>query len=52
MMSVLGTITGGLNLDWVASRYYRVGDLIINNLHLYRCNTANSDDTFDSAKWD
>lgn len=52
MLSVLGTITGGLNLDWVASKYYRVGDLIINNLHLYRCNTANSAATFDSSNWD
>ena len=51
-MKVADTLTAHLNLDWTANDAYKVGDLVINNLHLYRCKIANSDATFDSSNWD
>ena len=43
-------IGGGIT-DWVASTSYSVGTIVIYNNTLYKCTTANSDATFNSAKW-
>ena len=51
-MKVIDTLSAHLNLDWTASDSYKVGDLVINNLHLYRCKTANNDSAFDNSNWD
>lgn len=37
--------------NWVASTAYAVNDLVINDNIIYQCITANSDATFDTAKW-
>ena len=37
--------------DWQASTKYLVGNFVIKNDILYECITANTDDTFNPAKW-
>lgn len=41
-----------LNIDWAADTSYSIGDVVIQNLHLYRCKTANNDATFTASNWD
>lgn len=37
--------------NWVSGRTYEVGDIVNKDGSLYTCKTANSDTTFDYAKW-
>ena len=42
----------GLDTDtWVSGQSYNVGDIVIKDHLIYECITANSDSTFNAAKW-
>lgn len=51
-VNITGQLFAHFNLDWVSERAYTIGDLVINDTHLYRCKTANSDSSFTISKWD
>ena len=51
-LTITGSLSVNINLDWISERSYTIGDIVIYNLKLYRCKTANSDTTFTDSNWD